>query len=68
MPGYFDGETFNPCKKFAPGMVSPLANSNAYIMISENCGMLNIGDEVKIIPTRFIFTSCKKPDLVSAQN
>ncbi|WP_455757047.1 molybdopterin molybdotransferase MoeA [Sulfurimonas sp.] len=65
VPGYFDGETFNPCKKFAPGMVSPLANSNSYIMISENCGMLNKDDEVKVIPTRFIFTSCKIPDLVS---
>jgi len=65
VPGYFDGETFNPCEKFAPGMVSPLANSNAYIMISENCSMLNSGDEVKVIPTRFIFTSCKNPDLVS---
>lgn len=65
VPGYFDGETFNPCEKFAPGMVSPLANSNAYIMISENCSILNKGDEVKIIPTRFIFTSCKNQSLVS---
>ena len=65
VPCYFDGETFNPCEKFAPGMVSPLANSNAYIMISENCSILNKGDEVKIIPTRFIFTSCKNQSLVS---
>ena len=68
IPGYFDGETFNPCEKFAPGMVSPLANSNSYIMISEECGMLNKGDAVKVIPTRFIFTSCKKTDLVSAKS
>ena len=65
IPGYFDGETFNPCEKFAPGMVSPLAQSNAYIMISENCSSLKIGDEVKVIPTRFIFTSCKNKGLVS---
>ena len=65
VPGYFDGETFNPCEKFAPGMVSPLANSNAFIMISEKCSSLSKDDEVKVIPTRFIFTSCKNKSLVS---
>ena len=67
IPGYFDGQTFNPCEKFAPGMVSPLAQSNAYIMISENCSSLQSGDEVKVIPTRFIFTSCKKQSLISCE-
>jgi molybdopterin molybdotransferase len=68
IPGYFDGETFNPCEKFAPGMVTPLASSNAYIMVSEECSALNSGDEVKVIPTRFIFTSCKNQSLVSGLN
>jgi len=65
IPGYFDGETFNPCEKFAPGMVSPLANSNSYIMLSEDCAELKSGDLVKVIPTRFIFTSCKDKGLVT---
>ena len=57
VPGYFDGEYFEVCNHFAPGMVSPLANSNAYIMISEECGFLEAGASVKVISTRFNFTS-----------
>jgi len=29
IPGYYDGESFEIIKKFAPGMVTPLAESNA---------------------------------------
>ncbi|MBU0719835.1 molybdopterin molybdotransferase MoeA [bacterium] len=65
VPGYFDGEFFKVCDKFAPGMVSPLAKSNAYIMIDESCSYLACGTDVKIIPTRFSFTSKSKVDLVS---
>lgn len=68
VPGYFDGETFNPCEKFVPGMVSPLAQSNSYIMISEECSGFAKEDEVKVIPTRFIFTSCKNKSLVSGES
>lgn len=57
VPGYFDGEYFEVCSNFAPGMVSPLGSSNAYIMISEECGFLEAGASVKIISTQFNFTS-----------
>ncbi|MEA3371124.1 MAG: gephyrin-like molybdotransferase Glp, partial [Campylobacterota bacterium] len=40
VPGFFDGDCFEVCENFAPGMVSPLANANGYIMISEECGFL----------------------------
>ncbi|MEA2092100.1 MAG: gephyrin-like molybdotransferase Glp [Campylobacterota bacterium] len=65
VPGYFNGNSFSPCKKFAPGMVSPLATSNSYIMIDESCDFLASGDSVKIIPTRFSFTSKEQPNLIS---
>lgn len=65
IPGYFDGEFFIACDKFAPGMVSPLANSNAYIIIDEACTTFPCENCVKIIPTRFSFTSKNKVDLVS---
>jgi len=65
VPGYFDGEFFIPHAKFAPGMVSPLASSNSYIMIDESCSLLAKGSEVKIIPTRFSFTTEEKSDLVT---
>jgi len=57
VPGYFDGEYFKVCDKFAPGMVSPLANSNAYIMLAEECALLEAEANVKVISTRFNFTS-----------
>ena len=65
IPGFFDGAYFTPCKKFAPGMVSPLATSNAYIMVSEECNMLEEKSEVKIISTRFAFTQEKSVSLIS---
>ena len=65
IPGFFDGEFFKPCEKFAPGMVSPLAVANAYIIVDEACGFLACGSNIKIIPTRFSFTSKEKVDLVS---
>jgi len=66
IPGYFDGEFFEPCDKFAPGMVSPLANSNAYIITDEACGFFEANSQIKIIPISFSFTSDAKTDLVSS--
>ena len=66
IPGYFDGEFFEPCPKFAPGMVSPLANSNAYIMSDESCGFFKEDSELKIISTTFNFTSKEQVSLVSS--
>ncbi|MEA3330683.1 MAG: molybdopterin molybdotransferase MoeA [Campylobacterota bacterium] len=65
VPGWFDGEFFTPCENFAPGMVSPLAISNSYIMVDEACGFLACESKVKIIPTRFSFNSKNMVNLVS---
>ena len=65
IPGLFDGEFFKPCEKFAPGMVSPLAVANAYIIVDEACGFLACGSSIKVIPTRFSFTSKERIDLIT---
>ena len=65
VPGFFDGNSFSPYKKFAPGMISPLAESNAYIIIDESCGFLEKDSVVKIVPTRFSFTCRDSVNLVS---
>ncbi len=65
IPGYFDGTSFMACEKFAPGMVSPLAKSNGFIMVDEACEALACGDSVKVIPTRFSFTRECRGDLVT---
>ncbi|WP_373003042.1 gephyrin-like molybdotransferase Glp [Sulfurimonas sp.] len=65
VPGSFDGSSFEPCKKFAPGMVSPLASSNSYIMVNEGVEFIASGDIVKVMPIRFCFTNEKEMNLVS---
>lgn len=57
VPGFYDGTFFTPSSHFAPGMISPLAQSNAYIMIDEKCALLEKNTPVKIISTKFSFTS-----------
>jgi len=66
VPGFFDGSSFTPYKKFAPGMISPLAESNSYIIIDENCGFIAKESVVKIIPTRFSFTCRESVNLISS--
>ena len=65
VPGYFDGTHFEVCNHLAPGMVSPLASSNAYIMISEECGFLEADCSLKVIPINFSFTTNQIKSLVS---
>ncbi len=65
VPGYFNGSSFEPCKKFAPGMVSPLAASNSYIMVSEGVESIVSAQSVKVLPIRWSFSSQIHSDLVS---
>jgi len=62
IPGYFDGEKFNVCTKFAPGMISPLAKSNSFIITTKQ---LQEGDEVRVIPIEWNFSSKEKKELLS---
>ena len=65
IPGWYDGSGFKPCEKFAPGMVSPLASSNAFMMIDESVSHLAAETPVKIIPTQFTLYSQTQQDLVT---
>ncbi len=67
IPGYFDGKSFSAFEKFAPGMISPMAVSNSYIIVDENCEVLKKGSKVKVIPTRFTFTSKDVNNLISCE-
>jgi len=66
VPGVFDGEFFIASEHFAPGMISPLANANSYIMISESCGLLEKDCFVNVIPTRFGFTTKEQVSLITS--
>jgi len=65
VPGYYDGEYFTICEQFAPGMISPLANANAFMVVSEAAKSIEAGKEIKIISTKFSFTAEQFEDLVS---
>jgi molybdopterin molybdotransferase len=65
IPGYFDGEHFTVCEQFAPGMVSPLGYANAFIMVSEKTSEIQKDEVVKIISTKFSFTTEKIQSLIS---
>jgi molybdopterin molybdotransferase len=65
IPGYFDGEFFTVCEQYAPGMVSPLANANSFIIVDEASDFIKEGAVVKIISTKFSFTDTAYKDLVS---
>lgn len=66
-PGYFDGEKFEVFEKVSPGMITPMANSNAFIITDEMCTLLEEGKEVGIIPTRFDINSCERVELITKQ-
>lgn len=64
IPGYFDGKSFTVCDKFAPGMVSPLAKSNGYILKDAETKELQEGALVKFIPTRFSMNTSKTDETI----
>ncbi len=65
VPGVFDGEYFVTCEEYAPGMISPLANGNAYIMVSEESEVISAESIVKVISTNFSFTSDSLASLIT---
>jgi len=65
IPGYFDGESFEVIEKFAPGMITPLANANAFMMIDESISKLAKDAPVKIIPTQWSLTTTHANSLVT---
>ncbi|MEA3523166.1 MAG: gephyrin-like molybdotransferase Glp [Campylobacterota bacterium] len=65
IPGLYDGEFFEPAKKFAPGMVSPLAKCNGWIMIDESVASLEKDAIVKMVPTRYTLTCKERESLIS---
>ncbi|MBW6488510.1 gephyrin-like molybdotransferase Glp [Sulfurimonas sp.] len=65
IPGFFDGISFAPHSKFSPGMISPLAVSNSYIIVDEGCEVLKKGSSIKIIATRFSFNSTEQKELLN---
>ncbi len=55
IPGFYNGSSFTPTKKFAPGMVNVLNHCNGLIVIDEMTNELKTGDTVKFLPLKWDF-------------
>ncbi|MBN2896030.1 MAG: molybdopterin molybdotransferase MoeA [Campylobacterales bacterium] len=56
LPGWFDGASFEPAAKASPGMISPMAQANGWIMLRADGCSLEAGTEVRMFPTQWRFT------------
>jgi len=65
IPGYFDGEYFTVCQQYAPGMISPLAEANSFIITDDNTSEIQKETHVKVISTKFSFCSKNFISLIS---
>ncbi len=63
IPGFFDGKYFIPSQKRGPGMVTPLSNSNGYIILHREITLLKENTKVKFIPIDFEFFSKEKMNI-----
>ena len=65
IPGFFDGEFFTPCEVYAPGMISPLAFANGFIMVDESLAILEQNQSVKVLSTKFNLYSKTPKSLIT---
>lgn len=65
IPGKYDGSTFTPTQKFAPGMVNVLNHCNGLIIIAPKTDILKKGDYVKFLPMRWDFLEKDLEDFMS---
>ncbi len=65
IPGYYDGEFFAPVEKRSPGMISPLAQSNAFMITDDKVSQLKNGDPILLIPTRWQLCTQERSEIIT---
>lgn len=65
VPGYYDGEFFAPIEKRSPGMVSPLAQSNAIMITDNKIAEIKDGEQILLIPTRWQLCTKEKSEIIT---
>ena len=65
VPGFFDGEKFNPSDKKSPGMISILSECNSFIVLNEDITKLNENHIVKVLPINWKFFCNEKKDYIT---
>jgi molybdopterin molybdotransferase len=66
IPGYFDGEFFTPEAKYAPGMVSPLAKANGFIIVEGGVKALTKASKLRFFSTHFSLYSEEQKEIFSS--
>lgn len=65
IPGFYDGEFFEPIHKRSPGMISPLAQSNAFMITDDKIAEIKQGERVLLIPTRWQVCTQEKKGVIT---
>jgi molybdopterin molybdotransferase len=65
VPGWFDGQTFTPSTKYAPGMVNVLSHCNGVIIIDPETNIAEEGKIVKFLPIRWDFLKNNFEEIMS---
>lgn len=65
VPGYYDGEFFSPIEKRSPGMISPLAQSNAFMITDDKISEIKKGETLLLIPTRWQICTKEKSEIIT---
>jgi molybdopterin molybdotransferase len=65
VPGYYDGEYFAPVAKRSPGMISPLAQSNAFMITDDKIAEIKKDETVLLIPTRWQMCTQEKSEIIT---
>ncbi len=55
IPGFYNGHTFQPAEKFAPGMVNVLNHCNGMVIVDAKTDMIKEGEKVNFLPMRWDF-------------
>jgi len=65
IPGTFDGDSFTPLSKYAPGNVNVLNHCNGIIVLNSKTDQIKEKESVKFLPIRWDFTRESFEDITS---
>lgn len=67
IPGYYDGEFFSPVEKRSPGMISPLAQSNSFMITDNKIDEIKAGETILLIPTRWQLCTQERREIITVK-
>ncbi len=65
IPGFFDGQSFEPEEKRSAGMVSTLSNCNSILVLDEKVSFLQKDSAIKILPINWKFFTKENKDFLT---